>query len=149
MPLFESTIPVSQERIAKLVAQHWGLTLGALLKESQNHTFLLSQVLEGGEEKKYILRVTPDPKGHHKDRISREAAFVGYLTSEVKLKYACGPIPTKDTGEYVVIDGDLVLIVSEFARGEPLDYFKPRWMSDKELVHAWGKWFALLHQASR
>ena len=85
MPLFESAIPVSKELIAKLVAQHWGLTLGALLKESQNHTFLLSQVSEGGEEKNYILRVTPDPKGHHKDRILREATFVGYLAHEVKL----------------------------------------------------------------
>ena len=93
--------------------------------------------------------MTPDPKGHHKDRILREAAFVGYLAHEDKLKYVCGPIPTKHTGEYVVIDDDLILIVSEFARGEPLDFFKPRWMSDKELIHAWGKWFALLHQASR
>lgn len=49
----------------------------------------------------------------------------------------------------MIVDGDLVLIVSEFARGEPLDFFKPRWMSDKELVNAWGKWFALLHQASK
>lgn len=61
-----------------------------------------------------ILRVTPDPKKIHAERILREVAFVGYLAREEKLQYVCGPVVTND-GKYLVIDGDLILMVSTFA----------------------------------
>ena len=58
MPLFETAIPIDHEHIAKLVEQHWGLTLGKLIKASQNHTF---EAYTQDKETKYAVRVTPDP----------------------------------------------------------------------------------------
>jgi Ser/Thr protein kinase RdoA (MazF antagonist) len=60
----------------------------------------------------------------------------------------CGPIPNKD-GKYVVVEGDLIVVASTYARGTPVDYFNKRWKSDRDLIFAWGRWFAQLHQASR
>ena len=58
MPLFETTIPVDEAFIAKIVKQNWNLTLWKLLKASQNHTF---EAFSENEIKKYSVRVTPDP----------------------------------------------------------------------------------------
>lgn len=39
MPLFESAIPVNNEKIAAILNERWGLKLGKIIKASQNHTF--------------------------------------------------------------------------------------------------------------
>lgn len=149
MPLFEQTIPINHEDIAKSVLEHWGITLGPVIKESQNHTFNASLTLDDDTEEKYIVRVTPDPKGVHFSRIVQEIAFVSYLSDVEQIKYIAGPLPAKTTGEKLLKSGDLVIVVSRYARGEAIGYFDRRWMYDQKLIHTVGKWFALSHQASR
>jgi hypothetical protein len=39
MTLFDTTIEISHEEVAKIVKENWNVTLGKLIKGSQNHTF--------------------------------------------------------------------------------------------------------------
>jgi len=39
MPLFETTIQINPEDVAKIVQENWNISLGKLIKGSQNHTF--------------------------------------------------------------------------------------------------------------
>eukprot|EP01039_Chlorochromonas_danica_P006267 gene6267-6908_t len=142
MPLFEQSVPVSEEQVSSLVNRQWNVTLGSVLKASQNHTF--SGQLEG---RHVVVRVTPDPTARHLTRIRQEIAFVNYL-SEHKLKHVCAPIPTL-SGEWVVHQEGLTVVVSEWALGEPVDFFAYRWMTDEAVVKAWGKWLAECHCLSR
>ena len=132
MPLFEQTIPINKEEIAKIVSEHWDLNLGAIIKASQNHTFLATKK---SNEEKVIVRVTPDTEKKHLKRINREIAYVEYLSMHESstLKYVCGPIKSIN-GVYVVVEGDLIVVCSEFARGEPLNFMLPRWMTDRDLI---------------
>jgi len=57
------------------------------------------------------------------------------------LKYVCGPIKAL-SGEFIVKDGDVVIIVTEYARGEAINFLAPRWMTDRELIFQWGIWHA-------
>lgn len=34
MPLFEQAIPINNDDVAKIVAEHWNLNLGAIIKAS-------------------------------------------------------------------------------------------------------------------
>jgi methylmalonyl-CoA mutase N-terminal domain/subunit len=43
MPLFEQSIPINRDEISKIVAQHWDIELGGIIKASQNHTFLATK----------------------------------------------------------------------------------------------------------
>jgi len=45
--------------------------------------------------------------------------------------------------------GDIVVIVSEWALGAPVDFMSYKWMTDMKAVVAWGKWLGSFHLASR
>jgi hypothetical protein len=81
MPLFEQSIPINRDEISKIVEEHWDLELGAIIKASQNHTFLATKK---SNQEKVIVRVTPDPHNKHFERIQREIAYVSYLATEEK-----------------------------------------------------------------
>ena len=66
MPLFEQSIPINREDIAKIVLENWDIELGNLIKASQNHTFLATKK---SNQEKVIVRVTPDPEKKHFERI--------------------------------------------------------------------------------
>jgi hypothetical protein len=59
MPLFEKSIAINRDEISKIVAEKWDIELGAIIKASQNHTFLATK--KANQEEKVIVRVTPDP----------------------------------------------------------------------------------------
>lgn len=142
MALFEKTVTISAERVAEIVSTEWGVTLGPIIKASQNHTF--SGTRSGGE--KCIVRVTPDPTGKHHERIVKEIFFVNYIIA--KGVYHVSP-PIKHRGDdFVIRADDLVVVVFEFAKGEPIDFMSYRWM-DQDIVTAWGRWMGQLHVASR
>ena len=140
MPLFEQSIPINRDEISKIVAQHWDIELGGIIKASQNHTFLATKK---SNQDKVIVRVTPDPHKKNFERIQREIAYVSYLANEEKstLQYVCGPIKSL-SGEFIVKDGDVVIVVTEYARGEAINFLAPRWMTDRELIFQWGRWHA-------
>lgn len=69
MPLFETTIEIDHQEVAKIVKDHWDITLGKLIKGSQNHTFEGTRVNSQGHEQKFSIRVTPDPEHKSRQRI--------------------------------------------------------------------------------
>jgi Ser/Thr protein kinase RdoA (MazF antagonist) len=148
MPLFNKTVEVSRDQVASALKQHWDLQLGDLIKASQNHTFrATADAAEGG--RKFSVRVTPDADGVQEDRIRQEIAFVSFISEDESLSNSiCAPIATLN-GDLLVRDGDLVIVVFSWARGDPLDFMAYRWMKDERLVYDWGRWLALFHQASR
>lgn len=95
------------------------------------------------------MRVTPDPKGVHFGRIQQEIAFVTYMADVEQIKYIAGPISAKTTGDKLLKSGDLVIVVTPYARGESVGYFDKRWMCDQKFIQTIGKWFAISHAASR
>lgn len=144
MPLFDK-FPVDRDEVAKAVEAHWGLTLGDVLKASQNHTFSAT----GPDRRRFAVRATPDPDGSKHPRIQRELAFVRYL-SERGLAGVCGPVPTASSGELSVrTPGNATVCVCPWAEGSPVDFAAYRWMTDAEVIRAWGAWLARLHAASR
>lgn len=149
MPLFESSVPIDHEHVAKIVLEKWGIKIDKLLKASQNHTFSASFELPDSTVQKCSVRVTPDPEQKHLNRIRDELAFVKFCADH-KLNHVCGPIPTKgEEKELFVKDGNLIVAVFEWARGEPINFFELKWMSDVPLIHAWGRYFAELHKISQ
>jgi Ser/Thr protein kinase RdoA (MazF antagonist) len=148
MPLFNKTIEISRDQVTNALKQHWDLQLGDLIKASQNHTFRASAD-EAEGARKFSVRVTPDADGVQEDRIRQEVAFVSFLAEEESLvDTICAPIATLN-GDLMVRDGDLIIVVFSWARGDPIDFMAYRWMKDERLVHEWGRWLALFHQASR
>jgi Ser/Thr protein kinase RdoA (MazF antagonist) len=103
-----------------------------------------------GDGQKVIVRVTPDSHNKHLERIQREIAYVSYLANEEKetVKYVCGPIKNKH-GEFIVKEGDLIIVCTEHAKGNPVNFLETRWMIDRDLIFQWGKWMANQHAASR
>lgn len=155
MWLFE-TFEVSKSRVADTVEKLWNLRLGELIKASQNHTFHAVNILSGF---KCVVRVTLDPSKTKYQRICDELTFVKYL-SETGLNHVCAPIPPShssmdrtdsDNADVSLchVNDDLIFAVFAWANGEPLDFMSFRWMLDKHVVTAWGRFFAELHNASR
>jgi Ser/Thr protein kinase RdoA (MazF antagonist) len=148
MPLFDQTIAVSAEEIAEIVAENWNLKLGPIIKASQNHTFQATNEDADGVIIKYVVRVTPNPQEHAHVRIKNEVFFVNYLAESKKLQHICAPVKSL-SGEFVVRSGDSSVTVSEWAKGSAMDFLSYRWMTDKNIVFAWGKWLAEFHQISQ
>eukprot|EP01127_Copromyxa_protea_P011338 TRINITY_DN2844_c0_g1_i2.p1 TRINITY_DN2844_c0_g1~~TRINITY_DN2844_c0_g1_i2.p1 ORF type:complete len:322 (-),score=37.35 TRINITY_DN2844_c0_g1_i2:416-1381(-) len=142
MSLFEKTVQIDHVEVRGLVHKHWNLELGDIIKASQNHTFKAHS--KTGDA--FAVRVTPDPDRLHRDRISQEVQFVLFVVAH-NLEHVCAPIPTVD-GEFVVNSGHLVIVVSQWAKGAPLDFFSYRWV-ERDVVVAWGMWLAELHRISR
>jgi Ser/Thr protein kinase RdoA (MazF antagonist) len=144
MSLFEQTVPIDHPTVSELVKQHWNLELGEILKASQNHTFKASHSETGAS---YAVRVTPDPSLGHYERITKEIQFVRFV-ADAGLHHVCAPLKTLE-GEFIVRHGDSVVVVFEWAKGNALDFMSFRWMLEKDIVTAWGKWLAELHKISR
>jgi Ser/Thr protein kinase RdoA (MazF antagonist) len=145
MPLFEQTIPIKYETVAELVKLNWNLELQTLIKASQNHTFNAKD----NNNIKYAVRVTPDPKHKHLQRIKDELFFVDFISNS-GLFHVCKPIHTiSDKENFIIEQDDIIIVVFEWAHGNPLDFMSFRWMLDKTVVNAWGKWFAEFHLISK
>lgn len=122
------------------------MKLGKLLKESQNHTF--EAFSENG--KKFSVRVTPDPERKHLQRITDELFFVQYL-ADAGLTHICSPVPplTQSPQKTFILVGDLIVAVFVWALGNPLDFMEFRWMNDKSVVRAWGRFIGQFHKISK
>jgi len=142
--LFE-TIIIDLEQVKHVVREHWDIELGALIKASQNHTFNATQIKSGSP---VIVRVTPDPRKEQRDRIELELSLLHYLYSNYPMLSVCASIPSLGGKSFVMV-GDLIFVVFEFAKGSPVVWSEYHWMTNKEIVGAWGKWFGHFHVASR
>ena len=157
--LFEQTIKVDKEVVALAVAEHWGLQLGDIIKASQNHTFAAEQPSTGA---RFAVRVTPDPTEKHLPRIRDELLFVSFLAKQ-GLDHVCGPVAAQSSGagssssdsnsaeiaDLYRTAGGLVISVYQWARGGPVSFAEYQWLTDGELIGAWGRFLASLHQLSR
>ena len=75
--------------------------------------------------------------------------FVDYLIKG-GLNHLCPPVKTKTHPQDIyVLEGSLVVVVTEWARGVPIPYFELNWLRDKNLIRAWGRFFGQLHKLSR
>lgn len=155
MPLFEQTVPIDHGVVAALLRKHWGLELGGIIKASQNHTFSATD-LSSSSLRQFSVRVTPDPHKKHRERIASELQFVQYAAKTVP--GVCVSVSPKNFVMSVsdgneqpmfVQDGDLVVCVFQWAKGALLPFMEMRWMTDANVVHACGAWFAQLHAESR
>ncbi len=147
MPLFETTINIDHSLVADIVLKNWDIKLGKLIKASQNHTF---EAHSQDDKLKYSVRVTPDPQKQHLQRIKDEIFFVDYLI-KTELKHLVNPIPpvTESDVAPIVVTGDFIIVVFEWAKGSKLEFMEFRWMKDKAVIFAWGRFFAQLHKQSR
>ena len=95
------------------------------------------------------MRVTPDPDGSIAERQRDETLFVNYLAGEGGLgRLVCAPVAAAD-GTLVSASGGLSVTVWRWAGGAPVEWSLFKWLSDAAFVHAWGRWFASMHAASR
>jgi Ser/Thr protein kinase RdoA (MazF antagonist) len=150
MPLFPKTT-VSATLLATAVQQHWGLELGKCIKASQNHTFEAA----GKDGTRYIVRATPDPSNSFFQKIVNEITFVREIAKSPDLQdQVCLPVPPlacssfEQSENWVVRSGEVLIVVSEFAKGEMLDLANHTWMYDQRLVEACGRWIGFFHVAS-
>jgi len=127
MALFDKTATIDVEEVSSISRLHWGVKLGKLIKASQNHTFETHLVTD--ETVKLVVRVTPDPQGIHRNRIASEVQFVDFVASSGELSHICAPIRSLQ-GELFVVEKGLILVVSNWAAGAPLDFMAYRWMTD-------------------
>lgn len=67
--------------------------------------------------------MTPDPEKKHLQRITDEINFVNYLIKS-ELKHLVSPIPPKSNTEdkFILVEGDLIIVVFEWARGSALNF---------------------------
>ena len=142
MPLFE-TLPIDLDEVRQLARDHWNVELGVCLKASQNHTF----VAENKESERFIVRVTPDPKNERLASTELEVALLQYLHDH-QLP-VCRSIPSCLTSSCVVRSGPLIVCLFDYASGEPVIYTEWKWMTDRRIVVALGRWFARLHELTR
>ena len=142
MPLFES-LPIDVDEVRQLVRSHWNVELGSCLKASQNHTF----VGENKDKERFIIRVTPDPEKKRLSSTELEVALLQYLHAHDLP--VCPSIPSSLTSSSVVVSGSLIVCLFNYAKGEPVVYTDWKWMTDRRIVVALGRWFARLHQLTR
>lgn len=143
MTLFEQTIIVSAEQVAAIVLRNWKLILGKIIKASQNHTY--QAVDENGVN--FAVRVTPDPTNKHYDRIVNEVFFVNFVAKFPTVSHMCAPVPSIN-GDYIARDGELTVIVTNWAVGNPVDFLEYRWMNEKSIVYSWGRWLGEFHKVT-
>ncbi|KYQ91295.1 hypothetical protein DLAC_08235 [Tieghemostelium lacteum] len=145
MPLFE-TIEINKDKVAQLAKENWGIELGDVIKASQNHTFLAKK-----GEQKFILRVTPDPKGIREKCTELEMSLLEYLY-ENKLPVSPPVRSILNNSPMLVVKDDnnpLIMCLFHFATGEPVVYTEWKWLETKEIVVGLGQWYAKLHQLIR
>lgn len=146
MPLFE-TFAAEREAVAAVVLECWGLTLDEVLKVSQNITYAAHDVAGA----KLAVRAAP---ARHRDRIRDELTCVHWLATEGGLAGVCAPVyprgvePAAAEGAGVTA-GEATVSVCRWAQGTLLPFASFRWMTDPDIVTAWGAWLASMHVASR
>jgi len=138
MPLFQ-VLPVDTIKVQEIVKEHWNADLGALVKESQNHTFLALR-----EEEKLIVRVTPDPESERVHNTELELRLLAFL--EKNELPVCTALPSVKTGELLVRVESFNISVFRFASGEPVAFQEWKWMTEESQVVGLGRWFAQLHR---
>lgn len=121
------------------------MKLGKIIKASQNHTF---EAIEISTNKKFVVRVTPDHENKYQGRVENELFFVNYCVASNKIHHICAPLKNID-GDFLIRSGDLLISVSGWALGAPIDFMSYRWMMEKNIVTAWGKWLAEFHKVSK
>ncbi len=94
--------------------------------------------------------MTPDPERKHLQRITDELFFVQYL-ADAGLTHICSPVPplTQSPQKTFILVGDLIVAVFVWALGNPLPFMEFRWMNDKKVIKAWGRFFYQLHKISK
>lgn len=152
MPLFD-TFSVLPDEISEAVHTHWGLYLRKLIKESQNHTYLASNLPLNDEEidghsmeQKYIVRVSKNDE-KHLQHISDEVFLVNYLKNS-QLCGVCGYLTTIN-GEPFLRTEKYLLVVMEWANGQLIDFMKLDWIHNEPLIYAWGRWMGEFHNTTR
>jgi Ser/Thr protein kinase RdoA (MazF antagonist) len=131
---------VDKDLVAKQVSEHWNITLGDLLKASQNQTFAGTYA----DGSKAIVRVTPKAK---KDSVQFEVDLLKYLKSN-GMEYVPGTVQTKSGLDFVETD-EIIVLVYEHAQGEPIALLEYKWLTDRDQIEALGKWIAQLHNLLR
>lgn len=147
MGLFEKTADIDESIVQNLLQKHYDKSIRIIkkIKGSQNHTY---EAQIGEEGKSIAVRVTPDPTGKHIQRIEQEVEFVNFLAASNEVNYICAPLALTD-GRFVVNEENLVIVVFEWAKGEPINFIAYEWLNNEELVTDWGRWFASYHRISR
>ena len=108
-PLFPKSIPINTENVAIQALKYWNLTLGELIKKSQNYTFHAKSA--DNNDKKFILRVTPDLLGTHVERIRSEIKAVQFFSSEESLKGLIPPPVSTNSGDLLVYDKENLIVL--------------------------------------
>ena len=125
------------------MSTHWNLKLGKLLKASQNHTF---EAFSQDGLNKFSVRVTPDPQKAKGQKIQDEIFFVNYCIKS-ELKHLVSPIPPlkSEDNSLILVHNNLIIVVFEWARGSLLNFMEFKWMKDKAVINAWGRFFGQMH----
>ena len=145
MALFEQTVQINVGDVSDLIHLHFDLILGTLIKASQNSTFNATSNMSGT---KYIVRVTPITNDKIVARIENEMLFLDYIKQFPEVYHLCNPIQSK-SGNYIVKNENIIIVVTEYAIGKPIDFLSYEWMTNQSIVKAWGKWLSNFHQISR
>lgn len=140
--LFPPPSAVDEAVVRLLLRANWGLILGNSIKKSQNCTFAASN--DSGL--RFVARVTPDADGEQRARIADEVEFVSYAATCVSAVVA--PVKTV-SGQLYLCEQGLVIVVSPWAKGEPVDFMALQWFLDAPFAHTWGATFAALHATAR
>lgn len=143
MPLFELAVAVSDEEIDRIIQLHWNLKVGTIIRTSQNHTFDATD----NSGVKFAVRVVPDPLNKQFERMVNEVHFVNFIEQRLKAGHVCAPLASV-TGQYLVRDGVLTVMVIRWAEGTPCSFQSYRWMDDEIFVNAWGRWIGEFHKVS-
>ncbi len=146
MPLFE-TIPIDEQEVARIVKDYWSLQLGKCIKASQNHTFLAT--LAEDSLKQFIVRVTPDPSVTRQKPIELEVKLLEYLRTNHLPVCKSVPTQTSPTQNWLRSESSHIIVVFEYATGEPVNFTEWKWMTDSSHVTGLGRWFAKFHALSK
>ena len=152
-PLFSNFRP-DPNAINSIVLKEWGLSLGPLIKASQNHTF---SAYNPNTKVKYVVRVTHALEGEiskysTEQRVADELFFVLFV-SEKRLEGVCAPVAKKSneckvfqpSDLYIYIE-NLIICVFQWAVGNPIDFMALEWLTNEKIVYAQGRWLAELHK---
>jgi len=154
MSLFDA-VNVDEATVKSLLTEHFpDLELLTTIKKSQNHTYLAK---ERRSDTKFIVRATPDNTGGTRiPFMETESKFLQFL--DEKGLSVCPPLCSWKTGDVIIShrspkpagDDNLILLsVFRYARGEPVDIFSWKWMTEKEYAVRLGRWLGQFHTLSR
>jgi len=77
-----------------------------------------------------------------------EISLLNFLNEKYSHLNVCKPIPSLE-GENLGKQNHVIFVVFEYAKGSPVVWQEYKWLTDPEIIHSWGKWFAEFHIASR